>query len=145
VSWTPLAAALRPEPRMRFLDSSIRPETSYEYRVSAAFLGGGSEAATALVRTPRSTFALSGAEPNPSSGACALHFSLSRAGQVSLEIINVSGRRVRTLLRGSLGTGPRAVTWDGRDDRGQSVAAGIYFVRLSSGASAAVRTIVHLR
>ncbi|MBD3162181.1 MAG: hypothetical protein GF346_07700 [Candidatus Eisenbacteria bacterium] len=52
-----------------------------------------------------------------------------RSEMLSLRIHDASGRAVRSLYRGELPSGPRSFTWEGTDDRGRPVAAGIYFVR----------------
>jgi flagellar hook assembly protein FlgD len=49
-----------------------------------------------------------------------------------LELYDVTGRHVRTLLSAPLGPGEHRVTWDGTDERGQRVASGAYFARLSA-------------
>ena len=51
---------------------------------------------------------------------------------VSLEIYDVSGRLVRTLVDGYEPAGTRTAIWDGRDDAGQPVASGIYFSRMTA-------------
>jgi flagellar hook assembly protein FlgD len=52
-----------------------------------------------------------------------------------LEVYDVTGRHVRTLLRGNVAAGQHTVQWDGRDDRGFSVGSGVYFYRLRAGAN----------
>jgi len=82
--------------------------------------------------------------PNPSRGATALAFTLPGAGHARLELLDVSGRRTRTLVDAALSAGPHRATWDGRDDRGRRVAAGLYWVRLEAGGASAVRRLVRL-
>jgi flagellar hook assembly protein FlgD len=50
-----------------------------------------------------------------------------------LDVFDLTGRRVRTLLTGEVGTGNHSVQWDGRDERGSSVGSGVYFYRLRLG------------
>jgi hypothetical protein len=57
-------------------------------------------------------------------------FSLERPAQVVLNVYDVSGRLVRTLLDEALASGSYERHWNGADDGGSTVAAGIYFVRL---------------
>ena len=51
---------------------------------------------------------------------------------MSLRIYDVGGRLVRTLFDGQQAAGQKMVTWDGRDERGRSVASGVYFYRLQA-------------
>lgn len=68
------------------------------------------------------------AAPNPSSGgATQLMFHLSRSGNVSLSIVGVDGRLVRSVPAALYAPGPHSYEWDGRDDDGRPVAAGVYF------------------
>ena len=83
-------------------------------------------------------------QPNPWHGARTLHFSLATAGDVKLELLDVMGRRVRTLADGVLPAGPHERMWDGLDSRGSRAAAGIYFVRLSTGGRTLTERLVQL-
>jgi flagellar hook assembly protein FlgD len=67
--------------------------------------------------------------PNPFQGTTSVRFGLAHAARVRLELFDLAGRRVRTLIDGDLEAGAHATTWDGRDDHGASVRAGVYFVR----------------
>jgi hypothetical protein len=68
--------------------------------------------------------------PNPGSGSMTLSYALPRRGQVSIEILDVQGRAVRSLAIGAEEAGTHRVDWDGRDTGGGPVAAGLYFARL---------------
>jgi len=73
------------------------------------------------------------AGPNPFRGETALSFRLERAGDVTLDIVDVGGRRVRRLMAGPAAAGARRIPWDGRDEAGRPVAAGVYWARLEAG------------
>ena len=74
-----------------------------------------------------------GVFPNPALRNFRISFSLPERARVSLEIFSVSGRRERILLSGAaMEAGDFSRRWDGRDDRGALVPAGIYFGRLST-------------
>lgn len=89
--------------------------------------------------------ALAAPAPNPFSGATTLAFDLPASGAVRLGIFDVTGRRVRELMSGTLPAGRHAVTWDGRNAAGERVAAGIYFCRLSAPEGDVTRRIVAVR
>ncbi|HMB68254.1 MAG TPA: FlgD immunoglobulin-like domain containing protein, partial [bacterium] len=81
--------------------------------------------------------------PNPVAGACAIPFALPRGGSARMEVFDVAGRRVATLLDGPVEAGARVTGWDARDHSGRAVANGVYFVRLRAGGeSAATRVLV---
>lgn len=54
------------------------------------------------------------------------------ASEVNVAVYDLFGRRVRDLQNGNLAAGDHSVAWDGRDDAGQSLSQGIYFLRLVS-------------
>ena len=88
---------------------------------------------TGVTEAPR-RLALAPASPNPFNPSTRLAFALPQAGEVSLRIYDAAGRLVRTLVAGRLPAGEHRVVWRGRDDGGRSVAAGVYFARLRTGA-----------
>jgi hypothetical protein len=75
-----------------------------------------------------------GASPNPfrGGGTTTLAFTLPRAADVRVEIFDAAGRRVARVLDRRMPAGSGAVTWNGEDDDGQPVRAGVYFYRLSA-------------
>jgi len=78
---------------------------------------------------------LSGAAPNPMAAQGAIRFSLPSRERVHLSLYDVSGRKMRSLVDATLDAGPHSARWDGRNDAGARVAAGVYFARLESGRS----------
>ena len=93
----------------------------------------GADAGAAGVR-------LGPARPNPARGATRVAFELPAAGHVRLELYDVRGRHVRTLVDGVRSAGTHAAAWDGRDGSGGPAAAGIYFLRLeAAGATRGAR------
>ncbi len=85
------------------------------------------------------------AYPNPFRETANISFSLEDKGKATLAVYNLRGQKVRTLLSGELPTGKHQLAWDGRDDRGQQAASGIYFLRLELGGKASVRKLVMIR
>jgi hypothetical protein len=75
------------------------------------------------------------ASPNPMAGSGGIRFVLAEQGWTRLALYDVAGRRVRTLVRGTLVAGPHVVPWDGRNDRGAVLPAAVYFARLESGST----------
>jgi photosystem II stability/assembly factor-like uncharacterized protein len=76
---------------------------------------------------------LSVAGSNPFRGATAVQFELRRPQAVSLDVYDLRGARTRSLLAATLPAGVHRVPWNGTDAAGGRVAAGVYFVRLTTG------------
>ncbi len=71
--------------------------------------------------------------PNPFNASTLIEFTLPEAAHTTLEVYNVLGRRVTTLMDDFTEAGPYSIAWNGRDNRGNTVGSGIYFYRLRSG------------
>lgn len=89
--------------------------------------------ATTAVQPAGLRTAIAGVFPNPANPRLRVAFSLESGGPVALDVIDVRGRHVRTLLREHRNAGPWDVVWDGVDDEGRRVASGVYHVRLRAG------------
>jgi len=84
--------------------------------------------------------------PNPTKGSVIIKFQLPVKTSVSLKVYDVSGRLVRTLKRvQGLEPGVYTVRWDGRNDRGLRVPAGVYFYRLKTEEYTSTKKIVLIR
>lgn len=97
------------------------------------------------VPAPRFALALHGARPNPFNPRTRIEFELPRRGQVRLEIFDVAGRRVATLIDGARPAGPGTVVWEGTDDRGRTVRSGVYLYRIAYGDRSISRKMVLLK
>lgn len=75
-------------------------------------------------------FALSQNYPNPFNAGTQISFALPSAGHAKLELFNLLGQKVNTLVDEYLSAGVKIVNWDGRDEKGMPVPSGIYFYHL---------------
>lgn len=101
----------------------------YEYAYSATFDPGLTDAARPIAAS-LTTF------PNPfylSGGPATVRYEVDRSGDVGLDLYDVRGRKVRTLVDGVHSQGTFITTWDGTDDEGRRVASGVYFCRMTTG------------
>jgi hypothetical protein len=83
--------------------------------------------------------------PNPAQPATLIGYEVPYTCFVKLQIYDVSGRLVRTLVSVENGQGSYAVPWDGTDARGAAVAPGIYFYRFEAGTFDTARKLILLR
>ncbi len=96
------------------------------------------------VSEPSVAYALEPAVPNPSSGEVQIRYSLARDARAVVTIYNAAGRRMRTLGGGDEAAGLHEVIWDGRDDAGSRVRAGVYFYRMVAGEWHSERKVIVL-
>ncbi len=83
--------------------------------------------------------------PNPFNPVTRIPFAIDQPGQAVLEILNVRGQTVRTLLSKNLAPGTYSATWDGTDARGRPVASGVYFYRLRTNKQVLIRKMVKIQ
>jgi hypothetical protein len=83
--------------------------------------------------------------PNPSRHQAVISFQLPTQGRVRATIHDVAGRQVRVLCDRSLAVGAHELPWDGRDDGGTRVAAGVYPVRVSTAVGTAIGRLLILQ
>ena len=83
--------------------------------------------------------------PNPFNSTTRIPYRLAAAGPVRLEIYTVAGQPVRTLVDRVQASGRYQVSWDGRDQRGVAVAAGVYWTCLHYPGGKQTRRVLHLK
>ncbi len=87
-------------------------------------------------------FSLDQNYPNPFNPETTIAFGLARPGRVLLQIYNLLGQKVRTLIDKDMPAGYASIKWDGKDDRAQIVPTGIYVYRIQAGDFSATRKLV---
>ena len=142
-SWQRIGAATRDaDDRLRYEDRDVTAGERYAYRLG--YLDSGAEQFTAetWIDVPGgAVFALDGLRPNPAIGAMRVSFSLPAAGAASLELLDLSGRRVIDREVGGLGAGRHVL----RLDSGERIVPGIYWLRLRQGAQQMLARAVVMR
>lgn len=71
--------------------------------------------------------------PNPFNAVTVINYSLPRRATVFVDIFNILGQKVKTLVQGEKPAGYHSVLWDGKNEAGKEVGSGIYFYRLKAG------------
>ncbi len=90
-------------------------------------------------------FALEQNYPNPFNPSTNISFSLPDAAEVTLEIYNVLGQKIVTLVNANYEAGEHIVHWDGRNAVGSAVSSGIYFYRLTAGTAVTSKKMMLLK
>lgn len=125
---------LRTEPVYRFIASEDR---HFELAVAPKTAGQ-----TALLPTK---YELYQNMPNPFNPQTLIKYDLPEAVNVRLEVFNILGQKVKTLVNGYETAGPKSVVWDGTDVSGNKAASGIYLYKITAGSYAAVRKMTFLK
>jgi hypothetical protein len=91
------------------------------------------------------SFLLAQNYPNPFNASTVIAFNLPKPAPVVLEVYNLPGQLVRTVVRGIGTTGRNQIVWDGLDWEGSRVSSGVYFYRLRVGAWSETRRMSLIR
>ncbi len=86
--------------------------------------------------------------PNPFRFSTRLEYRIDpelSAEPVKIQVLDSTGRALRTLLKGYQSSGTHVITWDGRDDSGGPVANGVYFIQLNNGPNRRQRRVTMVR
>ena len=94
---------------------------------------------------PVKLFRLGQNQPNPFNPVTNIKFTVEKAGPVELAVFDLSGRRIRTLVRDSRNPGDHVVTWDGTDQAGSRAPSGMYFYQLVSGGDSFTRKMTLIK
>jgi hypothetical protein len=120
------------------------PGRPYRFALVAGAADSVAELEEAMLEVP-ARLALDPAVPNPSRDANRIRYALPRPAPVTLEVFDVMGKRVVTLLdHESQAAGYHALLWDGSTQRGARAPSGVYFLRLAVSGTMLQRRIVRL-
>jgi len=126
----------------QYLDTDVQDGITYYYVVTAYdFSGNQGEFSTevpvqvtAIGETNDTnipgTFVLDQNYPNPFNPSTRIRFGLPRQAEIQVVIYNILGEPIRTIAQGKFSAGYHEINWDGRDNQGRTVSAGIYIYRL---------------
>jgi hypothetical protein len=112
----------------------------------AADLAGPVDAATGTELIPPPAISLEQNVPNPFNPRTMIRFTVPAPGaSASLRIYDVAGREVAVLVDDEIVAGTRTAWWNGTSRRGEPVASGVYFYRLTAGQQTLTRKLVLVR
>lgn len=109
------------------------------------FVRGALDVKEVNTPTKPTVFSLSQNYPNPFNPKTIIRFALPKDSWVKLEVYNVLGQRVKTLVDEELTPGIKEVEWDGKDHNGFEVASGIYFYKIEANDFSDIKKMVMLK
>lgn len=142
-----------------FLDQDVEPGETYYYQISDVSLSGqttvyGPVSATAGVtdvnnhathqQTP-DDYQLGDAYPNPFNGNTLIQFKITKPGMVKIEVYNLMGQKIRTLLSERKEAGDYTAHWNGKNESGKTVGSGIYLYKMTIDNFKSSKRIVYLK
>lgn len=90
-------------------------------------------------------FGLSQNYPNPFNPITTIQFFLIKSQRITLEIFNVAGQRVKTLLEGEQSAGAHTFGWNGTDEKGNILSSGVYFYHLKGEGFSETKKMIFLK
>jgi len=121
-----------------------KPDSGYLSDIRGVRIGGSVSAVGEDARQPIS-FALFPNRPNPFNPETRIRYSVPKAGEVSLEVFDLRGRLIQTLVRSVLPAGAHDTVWNGMDACGRPVSSGLYIAVLRQGDSVAATKMMLAR
>lgn len=112
--------------------------------ITALFYAIGGTDVPVVAPNPTSTTSVS-VFPNPATEAMTISLEVKSAGEMLVDVVDLSGRLVATLLDESVSAGKRDIVWNGRDGHGELIVSGVYYVRARSASGEAAQKLVMVR
>jgi hypothetical protein len=91
------------------------------------------------------TFELLGNYPNPFNPETTIQFDIAEESTVKLQVYNMRGQLVKTLVNAKLKAGKHSIVWNGRNENKEKVSSGIYLYKVSSGKENRVNKMILMK
>ena len=83
--------------------------------------------------------------PNPFNPMTTISFALRQTEKVNIDIYNVKGEKVKTLVNNEMDPGHHSAIWNGKDNSGKNVASGVYFYKMKAGKYASTKKMILMK
>jgi hypothetical protein len=83
--------------------------------------------------------------PNPFNPSTVITYSVSKLGNVKIEVYNILGKKVATLVNQNQFAGTHSLVWNSQNDNGSKVTSGVYFIRMQAGSFTQIKKMVLLK
>ncbi|HPG41411.1 MAG TPA: T9SS type A sorting domain-containing protein [bacterium] len=136
--------------RYSFTDKNVNPGHTYYYKLEAVDIKGKTStfspvSVTTSVAALPAQHELAQNYPNPFNPETTIRYNLVADTMVQLTIFNLLGDYITRLVNEQQGAGSFSINWNGIDDSGQQVTAGIYFCELRTNESILTRKMIYAR
>ena len=88
---------------------------------------------------------ISAVYPNPFNPETNIDFSIKATGNVTLEVYNLKGQRVKTLVNNTVEAGEHSITWYGDTDSGNNASTGVYFIKLQTSEYQQIKKVMMIK
>ena len=135
-----------------YLDIGV-PAGTHVYNVTAVYEGdwesgfsNDAEVTVDVGETPLPLVTeLNGNYPNPFNPETAINFAIKEAGKVRIDIFNIKGQYVKTLVNEHLEAAYHSIVWDGKDDSGVNVSSGVYFYKMDAAKYTSTKKMILMK
>ena len=83
--------------------------------------------------------------PNPFNPTTNISFEIGESGKTKIDIFNVKGQKIKTLLNERMEVGKHSVVWNGKDDKNKRVSSGVYFYKVSINGNQKLNKMIMLK
>ena len=141
-----------------FEDNTVESGETYYYKIADIDLAGNSNMSDPVEITATTTdiqtdgkdsqlinYELKNAYPNPFNGTTTIKYTMKISENVTIEMYNLLGQKIRTLVSQVKEAGNHHVSWNGNDDFNQAVGSGIYFYKMTTENYRATKRILYLK
>ena len=128
-----------------YITNAWQPEASGDFLMRLKVIPLDAPGVDEYTNKPFAVFNLAQIAPNPVKTAGVIEYQLPTSQRVSLKVYDIAGKLVKTLVSETVEAGTYQAVWDGRDERGNRVASGVYLYRLQGKDECATKKLILVR
>jgi hypothetical protein len=83
--------------------------------------------------------------PNPFNPETTISYEMLQNGEVTINVYNLKGQKVKTLVNDTKAAGEHTVVWNGKDDSGNNVSSGVYFYKMQAGRYTSTKKMILMK
>lgn len=137
---------------LTFTDTELPDQNLVTYYVTAVYDEGESNPSNTVNvmdeiddSSTINSIELLGNYPNPFNPKTFISFNLIKSSHVTLEIFNLKGQKINTLVDETLAKGKHKIEWTGKDEAGDSMSSGMYFYKMKNGRYTSTKKLILIK